>query len=427
MKKLAFNPSSGTVAIGGTAGQISILGLGVAKADVKVTLLKLVGDRDHFAWKGHDALTHDTDAHFKSRYSLSHVFQVKPPASVTALAMNEKWDLISVGTAHGFGCVDLAADQVVMFKCTLNETDHEGAGAHSGDMVRRKSFKKSLRESFRRLWKGRSQRGKTAKNMDDVKPVERQWESRIMVRSLLFSEAYIVSHSATSRTFWASTNSGAVFVYSLKKTDDSLAMTLCKQIHLKHHAPVLGVFVVDSHGFLCHEALPNVGAVPNLWRVVICSEKQIKVFSLPQLKPLHKVKLTANEGSRIRKLQVAEFKNNERSEFGLIAMTNQGRIVIFSLPDLRRIITTDCCRKDDVNGISSAVFTPRGEGFYLNSASEFDRVSVSATKITAPTGVLELAEDARPKRRRAVVKQKEAAVDAKVSFSGRGCRRWFLN
>ncbi|OQR77060.1 protein lethal(2) giant larvae-like, partial [Tropilaelaps mercedesae] len=425
VKKLAFNSESGTLVVGGTAGQVLVLGL-EEKRNVKVVTLNLVGDRDQFVWKGHDELNYDPEGCLKSNYHVRCVVQVTPPAGLTALAISEKWSLISAGTAHGFGCVDLSCEEVVMFKCTLSVTDLGGAGAHSGDMVRRKSFKKSLRESFRRLRKGRSQRGKTAKNLEDVKPVERQVESRIMqddglssmVRSLVFSDAYILSHATTSRTFWASTNQGSVYVYTLKRSgdDNQTTMSLCKEIHLRHHAPVLGIFVVDSHGYLCHDAPPKENPVPNLWRVVICSEEQIKVFSLPQLKPLHKVKLTANEGSRLRKLQVAEFRNAERSEYCLVVLTNQGQVMVFSLPDLRRIITANCCRKDDINGISSAVFTPQAEGFHLNSASELDRVSVSATKMTAPTGLLELDDDARSKRKRSLrkkgdVKEKEVVKE----------------
>lgn len=42
--------------------------------------------------------------------------------------------------------------------------------------------------------------------------------------------------------------------------------------------------------------LPESGA----HRVVITSEEQFKVFTLPALKPHHKYKLTAHEGARVR-------------------------------------------------------------------------------------------------------------------------------
>uniref|UniRef100_A0A023FRR4 Putative lethal giant larvae protein 1 n=1 Tax=Amblyomma parvum TaxID=251391 RepID=A0A023FRR4_AMBPA len=156
-------------------------------------------------------------------------------------------------------------------------------------MSRRKSFKKSLRESFRRLRKGRSQRGRKDKSMtkspdsrrprrgdeegpssavaspasrhnesaidpgsplSEAKPVERQVEARSsddalssMVRCLCFSSSFILHSAATTPTLWAGTNAGAIFVYTLafpptdKRDSDPVQCTLGKEIHLKHKAP----------------------------------------------------------------------------------------------------------------------------------------------------------------------------------------------
>lgn len=122
------------------------------------------------------------------------------------------------------------------------------SGAGDQPMSRRKSFKKSLRESFRRLRKGRSQRpgmgGKPAQPISatkshdiqsssvtnagpstaaEVRPVERQIEARTpddgmgsMVRCLLMAKTFIFSQSLnTSATLWAGTNSGAIYVFNL--------------------------------------------------------------------------------------------------------------------------------------------------------------------------------------------------------------------
>ncbi len=115
-------------------------------------------------------------------------------------------------------------------------------------MSRRKSFKKSLRESFRRLRKGRSQRPSAGpkcaptspiSKVEDsnainnagpsiaaeVRPVERQIEARnvmlddgmgSMVRCLLLVKTYVISQSSNATaTLWAGTNSGAIYVFSL--------------------------------------------------------------------------------------------------------------------------------------------------------------------------------------------------------------------
>ena len=47
--------------------------------------------------------------------------------------------------------------------------------------------------------------------------------------------------------------------------------------------------------------------------LVICSEEQFKVFSLPHLKARHKEKLTALDGSRVRKIGLV----NARSKNGM--------------------------------------------------------------------------------------------------------------
>ena len=125
-----------------------------------------------------------------------------------------------------------------MTKCTLNPNDVSGAGDEP--MSRRKSFKKSLRESFRRLRKGRSQRPVVvpkstvvAKSHEqspsgpstaaEVRPVERQIEARApddgmgsMVRCLLMAKTFVLNQATnTTATLWAGTNSGAIFVFNL--------------------------------------------------------------------------------------------------------------------------------------------------------------------------------------------------------------------
>lgn len=81
----------------------------------------------------------------------------------------------------------------------LFQTDLTGAGEA---LSRRKSFKKTLRESFRRLRKGRSTRNNGAANAQTIetRPIERQIEARpvddgmgSMVRCLTFAQTFITN------------------------------------------------------------------------------------------------------------------------------------------------------------------------------------------------------------------------------------------
>ena len=60
-------------------------------------------------------------------------------------------------------------------------------------------------------------------------------------------------------------------------------------------------------------------------RVVIASEEQFKMFMLPTLKPCGKYKLTAHEGSRVRKVGFVTFpskvrlqSSNDKSGFNFV-------------------------------------------------------------------------------------------------------------
>lgn len=122
-------------------------------------------------------------------------------------------------------------------------------------MSRRKSFKKSLRESFRRLRKGRSQRHETLKAnksppkrlTDDapsgpslgseIKPVERQIEARAddgigsMVRSLTIVKTYVINQTASPvPSVWAGTNNGSIFVFTLNIPSGS-SLSNCIPVH----------------------------------------------------------------------------------------------------------------------------------------------------------------------------------------------------
>merc|ERR1711881_176599 len=115
-------------------------------------------------------------------------------------------------------------------------------------------------------------------------------------------------------------------------------------------------------------------------KVLISSEEQFKMFLLPTLKPCGKYKLTAHEGARIRKVGFTTFVSKSDSTYSencLTCLTNQGDLVIHSLPDLRRQgAPFQCMKKEDVIGIHTFVFTPKGEALYLASSSELARVSM---------------------------------------------------
>ena len=115
--------------------------------------------------------------------------------------------------------------------------------------------------------------------------------------------------------------------------------------------------------------------------MIICSEEQFKVFQLPTLKPVCKFKLTAVEGARVRRIGYNCYTSRsdpKYAEFCLSCLSNLGDLSVYNLPQLKRQVQIQCMKQQDINAITSFVFSKQGQAFYLQSPSEFVHISMSA-------------------------------------------------
>ena len=90
-----------------------------------------------------------------------------------------------------------------------------------------------------------------------------------------------------------------------------------------------------------------------------------QVFTLPKVSAKLKLKLTALEGSRVRRVSMAHFGSCRTEDYGehhLAVLTNLGDIQVVSLPLLKPQVRYSCIRREDVSGIASCVFTKHGQG-----------------------------------------------------------------
>lgn len=90
-----------------------------------------------------------------------------------------------------------------------------------------------------------------------------------------------------------------------------------------------------------------------------------QVFTLPKVSAKLKLKLTALEGSRVRRVSVAHFGSCRAEDYGehhLTVLTNLGDVQVVSLPLLKPQVRYSCIRREDVSGIASCVFTKYGQG-----------------------------------------------------------------
>lgn len=198
-----------------------------------------------------------------------------------------------------------------------------------------------------------------------------------------------------------------------------------------HRAPVVGIVVLDGQGAPLPEPLEvahDLARSPDMQgshHLLVISEEQFKVFTLPKVNAKMKLKLTAVDGSRVRRVGVAWFGSNRTEEYGesgLVVLTNQGDVHVVSLPHVKMQVHYPCIRKEDVSGIASCVFTKHGQGkdthththihicpsilveacvvnhlnmccppsgFYLISPSEFERFSLSTRYVVEPRCLVE--------------------------------------
>lgn len=236
---------------------------------LKADEITIVNDQ-RFTWKGREKLSVRAGSHkFEPGYQLSSYVQLEPPVAATSLDFRSDWRLYALGTSYGFFLYDYANKHSVVNKCTLNVQDFaivSGDAAGAGAMSRKKSFRKSLRESFRRLRRGRSQRNQPigGDNQQANKPPafgrvitgvrtlnapstgagaattgaagvgsgnevgvhhrnvfsnERQVEQKVelssIVRCITLTSAVITNNPSFKPTLWVGTNSGQVLVYAI--------------------------------------------------------------------------------------------------------------------------------------------------------------------------------------------------------------------
>uniref|UniRef100_A0A4W4EGS5 LLGL scribble cell polarity complex component 2 n=1 Tax=Electrophorus electricus TaxID=8005 RepID=A0A4W4EGS5_ELEEL len=419
IQKIHLCKYSGYLAVAGTAGQILMLEMNdeLACQTVESTVVDLLQGQEGFRWKGQARLDlRQEPVNFPPGFQPFTLVQCQPPAVVTAIALHSEWKLVAFGTSHGFGVYDYQQKSNVLVKCTLNPSDQV---ALEGPLSRVKSIKKSLRQSFRRIRRSRvSIKNKQALHEMELAPVQRKIEARSaddsftgLVRTLYFADTFLNDSYHNTPALWAGTNGGAIFAYMLRlppverRMDDQVMAYPVKEIQLMHRAPVVGLVVLDGRGAPLPEPLEvahDLSRSPEMQgyhQLLVISEEQLKLFTLPKVSSKAKLKLTAVDGSRVRRVGVAWFGSSrveDYAESGLVVLTNQGDLHVISLPSIKMQVHYPCIRKEDVSGDRLLCLHQTGQGFYLISPSEFERFSLSARWVVEPRCLVEAPSQSRP-------------------------------
>ncbi|EDO48036.1 predicted protein [Nematostella vectensis] len=416
VQKILLSTENNMLTIAGNGGQILVYEINDQEKDIElqVTEIDLVEDKEKLQWKGHGPLAVKEGAVCTPRgFQPVQGVQFIPAAAISSLAVCPKWGALAAGTCHGFALLDTNTKKVVTTKCTVSSEELSATGE---PISRKKSLKKSIRDSFRRLRRSRkgTRKGDTPRKEGEAgaatppqspaaapqsPPVQRLvHESRVdetvlsMVRCIYFVETFVKDGVHHSPSMWVGTNAGHIYVYYItlpdeENKDHGLEAEVGKEIKLKHKAPIVAIFVVDKDGspILADSENDKGVDMSGQHSLVICSEEQFKVFSLPHLKARQKEKLTAIDGSRIRKIGIinAHSKSDASSMVYhcLACLSNQGDLAVYTVPGLKLQLKVSCMKKEDMIAIQSLVFTSSGQGFYLRSPSEMQRFSLTASEL----------------------------------------------
>ncbi|KAJ8934155.1 hypothetical protein NQ318_012851, partial [Aromia moschata] len=405
VKKVIMCPLSGTLVVAGTAGQVVI-----AKFDTEVLGRSPQGHRHEHS-----------DIHQTRGFQANSILQLHPPAAVTCCILQADWGLVAAGTAHGLAPPGLRQEQAY--------TDLTGSGGHPdlAPEVLQEVPQGVVQEAAEGPLdqEERQQRGEQAAGVvparsqapgteGAVQPAGsgsplsgRSRRGRQTTRWAPSSGASTSpgpsSSVNTNPTLWAGTNNGTVYAFTItvpsasKRETDDVACHLAKEIQLKHRAPVIAIAVLDGSNKPLPEPLEvekGVAPLPDTTqahRVIIASEEQFKIFTLPSLKPFCKCQ-SEEDGFRDLLLHYGQY-NAFRS--GSALPNKHGRLPRskHSRPEAATERSRHQAGRHKRNLFPG--FHEGGAGVVPPPSSELQRISLAANSITMARCYLPLPVGAR--------------------------------
>ncbi|CAI5456650.1 unnamed protein product [Caenorhabditis angaria] len=346
-------------------------------------------------------------------------FQLCPNVPVTALNFNSKYNCISIGTDSGFFFVDLKHAKIVK-KVDLH-IDEGASEVATSSRSRLKSLKESVRQTFRRKKTfGKSRRGssqsrsrrwrnsfsKRLANLNHTAPTlptehrddsavgmklnktqvesygERQIEARVelahsipiwlvtCIQSLRFP---LNNKSAVDDIIAVGTSGGKIQFFKIYEDhiEDYISFGLTKVHELRLSQPQ----TVLTVGLSCDEGYFSASST----RLIIITDLQTRLHSLPGFAKVAKYRLTAMEGLKICKGVVGKLRSSKDStatQLFLILLTNNGKLRIQSLPNLQDQSSIKFLRDEDRLAMKSCILTPDGHATHIVQYTEFHRLII---------------------------------------------------
>ncbi|KAF0991012.1 hypothetical protein HZS_2706 [Henneguya salminicola] len=215
-----------------------------------------------------------------------------------------------------------------------------------------------------------------------------------LIRSLCFVECPISSNSSNIKPMLVvGSNCGKIYIIVLKFqifNDDKniiLKTVDCsKEIQMNHKAPIIGFQMIGKNGeyidVSCFKTVQNNITLSFNHYLLCCTEEQIKIINLQNFKTKLKTKITVNEGNRLKKSIIINTKYNCFDEFCryLIAISTTGKLLIYSLHNLKMLNCYNLIPKEDILSITTLCLNNKGFGVYQCTSYQLNTLTIISNK-----------------------------------------------
>ncbi|TNN06273.1 Lethal(2) giant larvae protein 1 [Schistosoma japonicum] len=191
-------PDTLTLVVGGASGQVSLWVAGSEgflhtpeltsfEPDVSRVYINLIdqSEEDKYIWKDAPCLrpTEGVPQYCTPTgltFHPSHLVQLNPPSQITSLALELSWNLLAVGSSHGFALLDLFNRSIIHTHFTYDSSGpakifNTVSTVQNVIMARGKQIKSNIRHSFRRLKNLRTSTTTTERSLTEPAPVDEQY------------------------------------------------------------------------------------------------------------------------------------------------------------------------------------------------------------------------------------------------------------
>ncbi|XP_052708777.1 syntaxin-binding protein 5-like isoform X6 [Crassostrea angulata] len=278
---------------------------------------------------------------------------------------------------------------------SIEEANNGGGSFSGGVFLKPESCDRNDTSSFSRS------RSSSMSSLDNV--------SKEAIQSLVFSDSYTgKTDNFTCPCLWVGTSLGSVIVIVLnlpppgQQRLDQPVIVSPSGTMFRLKGAILTMSFLDCNGVLIPSVSepwrenPNKEKEKQTYRqntvsqkpkisptssteyngdkqfVVICSEKQARVISLPSQQCPYKTRIT--ESSFVVRADVVTM----RDSVCLACYVANGRIMAFSLPSLKPLLDIDFLPLNDVRIARTFCFSSNGHASYLCSATEIQKITFSA-------------------------------------------------